>query len=277
MYQIQVEHFNIEQICYSGQCFRMRKNKRGYFEVVAFDRYLELKQEDQLVTFLCTKEEYEIYWQSYFSLDEDYDVIVKQIDKKDHYMTAAMNYGWGIRILKQDLWEMIISFLISQQNNIPRIQKCIQTICERYGEEKQNAYNEPYYTFPTPKSLAVRTENELRDCNLGYRAKYIRSVAQTVATDDFSLSLLSKLPYEEAKEELLKLYGIGIKVSECICLYGLHHLDAFPVDTHIKHVLDGNYKHGFPFEKYRGVAGVFQQYAFYYDLKPQIEKEANLK
>lgn len=270
MYQLEVEHFDIEQICYSGQCFRIHKNSRGYFEVIAFGQYLELKQDGNMVTFLCSEEDYETYWKSYFSLDEDYGEIVNQIDHNDEYMLTAMNYGSGIRILKQDLWEMIISFLISQQNNIKRIQKCIQTICERYGEEKHNSYGEPYYTFPTPEALAVPTELELRNCNLGYRAKYIKRVSETVASGEFSLESLYSLSYEEAKTELLKLYGIGIKVSECICLYGLHHLDAFPVDTHIKHVLDENYADGFPFERYHGVAGVFQQYAFYYDLKPQI-------
>lgn len=266
MYQIKVKHFNIEQICHSGQCFRMTENDRGWYEVVAYGKYIELKQNGNLLTFLCTKEEYENCWRSYFALDVDYEAIVRQIDETDQYMKTAMNFGWGIRILKQDLWEMIISFLISQQNNIPRIQKCIQTICERYGEEKKNSYGEPYYTFPTPEALSVLEESELRDCNLGYRAKYILRTSQTIANGEFSLDTVRALPYEEAKNELLKLYGIGIKVADCICLYGLHHLDAFPVDTHIKHVLDENYKEGFPFEKYRGVAGVFQQYAFYYDL-----------
>lgn len=272
MYQIKTEHFDIRQICYSGQCFRIKKNSRGYYEVVAFDQYVEIKQEGDLVTFLCSKEEYETYWRPYFSLDEDYDSIVSQIDRDDEYMLMAMNYGSGIRILKQDLWEMIVSFLISQQNNIQRIQKCIQNICERYGTCKLNSYGEPYYTFPTPEALASATEEDLRDCNLGYRAKYILRTAQAVVAGDFSLENLRSLPYEEAKLELLKLYGVGIKVSECICLYGLHHLDAFPVDTHIRHVLDENYQDGFPFERYRGVAGVFQQYAFYYDLKPRIEE-----
>ncbi|MDO5292078.1 MAG: DNA glycosylase [bacterium] len=269
MFKLKVEHFDIEQICHSGQCFRIKENTRGYFEVIAFGQYLELKQEGDIVTFLCSEEDFYTYWNWYFSLDEDYDEIVKQIDHNDQYMLTAMEYGSGIRILKQDLWEMIISFLISQQNNIQRIQKCIQTICEKYGEKKFNSYGEAYYAFPTPKALSLPTEQALRDCNLGYRAKYIQRVSKAIASGEFSLETLPSLSYEEAKNELLKLYGIGIKVSECICLYGLHHLDAFPVDTHIKHVLDENYKDGFPFERYRGVAGVFQQYAFYYDLKPK--------
>lgn len=266
MIKVNVSHFNIDQICHSGQCFRMRENERGYYEVIASGKYLELQQEGDCLTLFCSQEDYDMLWKSYLSLDEDYGTIIDQIDTEDHYMNTAMEFGWGMRILKQDFWEIIVSFLISQQNNIPRIQKCIQTICERYGEEKQNSYGETYYAFPTPQALSVLGENELRDCNLGYRAKYILRTAQAIANGEVSLDAISALPYEEARTELQKFYGVGIKVAECICLYGLHHLDAFPVDTHIKHVLDENYPNGFPFDRYRGVAGVFQQYAFYYDL-----------
>ena len=266
MITIHVEHFNIEQICHSGQCFRMRKNERGNYEVVAFGNYLELSQEGNELTLDCSQEEYDAIWKSYLSLDVDYHSIIAVIDQDDEYMNTAMEFGWGMRILKQDFWEIIISFLISQQNNIPRIQKCIRTICERYGTEKRNKYGEPYYTFPTPQALASLDESELRDCNLGYRAKYILRTAQSVVQGDINLETIAALPYVEARTELQKLYGVGIKVAECICLYGLHHLDAFPIDTHIKHVLDENYPDGFPFDRYRGVAGVFQQYAFYYDL-----------
>ena len=110
------------------------------------------------------------------------------------------------------------------------------------------------------------SEEELRDCNLGYRSKYILKTAAAIANDVTYLERLSQLNYEDAKKELMKLYGVGIKVSECICLYALHHMDAFPVDTHIQNVLGNYYPGGFPFEIYKGYAGPLQQYAFYYDL-----------
>lgn len=110
------------------------------------------------------------------------------------------------------------------------------------------------------------SEEELRDCNLGYRSKYILKTAAAIANDVTYLERLSQLNYEDAKKELMKLYGVGNKVSECICLYALHHMDAFPVDTHIHKVLGNYYSGGFPFEKYKGYAGPLQQYAFYYDL-----------
>ncbi len=265
MYQLEVHNFDIEKICYSGQCFRMKKNSRGCFEVVAFGDYLEMKQEGELLTLSCSEEEFERVWKAYLALDEDYDQVAELV-LDDEYMKKAMEYGWGIRILKQDFWEMIISFLISQQNNIPRIRTCIQTICERYGEAKENLYGETYYVFPTPEALAKVEVTDLRDCNLGYRSRYISRTAQAVADGEFDLSAVAKMDYEQARQELLKLYGVGIKVSECICLYGLHHLSGFPVDTHIRHVLDQYYQNGFPFEKYKGVEGIVQQYSFYYDL-----------
>ncbi|MDD5935483.1 MAG: DNA glycosylase [Clostridiales bacterium] len=266
MYQIQVENFDIEKICYSGQCFRMRKNDRNAYEVVAFGKYLEVHQEGETITLSCTKEEYEQVWKTYLGLADSYDVVTNLVNDSDNYMKTAMEFGWGIRILGQDLWEMIISFLISQRNNIPRIKKCIETICENYGEAKVNEYGDTFYTFPTAEALANVSEEELKGCNLGYRAKYILKTSQMIVNGSFSLKEVRALNYKAARERLMELYGVGIKVAECICLYGLHHLDAFPVDTHINNVLNENYVDGFPFEHYKGVAGIVQQYAFYYDL-----------
>lgn len=266
MYQIQVENFDIEKICYSGQCFRMKKNIRDHFEVVAFGLYLEIAQKENELTLSCTQKEYEQIWKPYLGLSDDYSMVAKVVGDNDPYMKKAMEYGYGIRILKQDPWEMIISFIISQQNNIPRIRTCIQTICEKYGDEKVNQYGEHYYTFPTAKVLAACDDRELRSCNLGYRSPYIIRSANMIVEKQLDLAYVETLEYEAAKTEVLKLFGVGIKVAECICLYGLHHLNAFPVDTHINHVLNQNYPDGFPFEKYAGIIGIVQQYAFYYDL-----------
>ena len=114
------------------------------------------------------------FWKSYFDLETDYGSFIRQIDEKDVYLTEAADLGQGIRILRQDLWEMIVSFLISQQNNIPRIRRCISNICERYGERRQGSRGRVYYTFPGPEALASASEEELRDCNLGYRSRYVK-------------------------------------------------------------------------------------------------------
>ena len=161
---------------------------------------------------------------------------------------------------------MIVSFLISQQNNIARIRKCIQNICEEYGERQLNFRGEVYYTFPTAETLEKLGDDELKACNLGYRSKYVVRTAKSVVAGEISLEQVKKMSYRKAKAELLNLFGVGEKVADCICLFALHHLQAFPVDTHIRQVLDEHYKRGFPNRRYNGFQGVMQQYIFYYEL-----------
>lgn len=259
--KVPVTNFSIGQICDSGQCFRMAPLGGGRYQVIACGRRLELDQEEDVVTFYCGRQDFEHIWKQYFDLEEDYGRWIAGIDGEDAYLTRAAQYGSGIRILNQDLWEMIITFIISQQNNIKRIRKCIETICEQYG-----APSDGFYDFPTPEALAAATEEELRTCGLGYRSRYLVGTAHAVAEGDVCLNQIRELGYEEAKTELLKLPGVGSKVADCICLFALHHLDAFPVDTHIRQVLDRWYPDGFPAARYAGYLGVLQQYIFYYDL-----------
>lgn len=266
MLTIKQQNFNIEQICNSGQCFRMKKIGEHTYEVIAFGTYLEVTQHGDEITFSCSEQEFEHIWRSYFDLDTNYETFIETVEEKDLYLKQAIEFGYGIRILRQDLWEMIISFIISQQNNIKRIRKCIETLCERYGEKKENEKGEIYYDFPTVEALARVTEEELRDCNLGYRSKYIVKTSSMILRKEVDLNEIKQMGFEEAKAELLKLTGVGVKVADCICLFGLHHMDGFPIDTHIKQILDREYKEGFPFEKYEGYIGVVQQYMFYYDL-----------
>jgi len=244
----------------------MKELEENTYEIIAKDSYVRVSQQGEELTFTCSEEEYHSLWKEYLDIEEDYDFIMGLVPTEDAYMKKAMQKGYGIRILKQDLWEIIVSFIISQQNNIPRIKKSITMLCERYGEKKYNDQKEIYYTFPKPEVIINATEEELRECNLGYRAKYILRTARAVVDGQISLENIKRMSYEEAKSELLKLFGVGIKVAECICLYALHHLEAFPVDTHIINVLKENYPNGFPFEMYGKYSGALQQYAFYYDL-----------
>ena len=262
----ELEYFDIGQIHRSGQCFRMEELGEGRFAVVAADKYLEIRQQGQTCEFYCSPEDLENFWKSYFDLETDYGSFIRQIDEKDGYLTEAADLGQGIRILRQDLWEMIVSFLISQQNNIPRIRRCIANICERYGERRQGSGGRVYYTFPGPEALASASEEELRDCNLGYRSRYVKKTAQMILDGQVSLESVRKLDYPQAREELQKLYGVGAKVADCICLFALHQMEAFPVDTHIRQALEKHYPQGFPFERYKGCSGVMQQYIFYREL-----------
>ena len=266
----EIPYFDLSEICDSGQCFRMERLAENEFQILAEDKYLKAFQDGETVHFDCSEEEFETFWKHYFDLEKDYGLYIEAIDPKDTYLKTAAELGSGIRILNQDLWEMIVSFLISQQNNIVRIRKCIDRISRRYGEEKRAADGTVYYAFPTAEALSRATEEELRDCNLGYRAKYVRDTALRVASGEVDLTAIRKMTYPEAREELLKLYGVGVKVADCICLMALHQLSAFPVDTHIHQALEKHYPDGFPAERYEGMEGVLQQYIFYYEL---IHKE----
>ena len=261
-----IDNFDLSRICRSGQCFRMVEKEDHLFSVIAGNRQLEVRQMGTECCFYCSQQEFDDFWRPYFDLDTDYSAYITRINPRDAYLLRAASFGFGIRILRQDLWEMIASFLISQQNHITRIRRCIQNICDAYGEKMVNVKGEPCYAFPTPESLAVLGEDDLKCCNLGYRSKYVVRAARSVASGEFDLEAVSEMPYRRAREELLKLFGVGEKVADCICLFALHHLQAFPVDTHIYQVLNEHYKRGFPNRRYQGFQGVMQQYIFYYEL-----------
>lgn len=266
MIKVRKDNFSLRQICESGQCFRLKELTVDVYELVAMGRYLRLEQQGEEITFHCDEEEFQSVWRSYFDLDGNYGQMIASVKETDTYLQAAVNYGRGIRILRQDLWEMIVSFIVSQQNNIKRIRRCIALLCERYGVRRETSEGQVYYDFPTPESLAGAELDDLAQCNLGYRNKYIKKAAQSVCLGEVSLEEIRTMPYRSAVEELKKLCGVGDKVAECICLFALHQLDAFPIDTHIKKVLECQYPGGFPFDAYAGYAGVIQQYIFYYDL-----------
>lgn len=283
MVTIENNCFSIPQICESGQCFRLDAVSEDTYELLAGSRYLKIgiRQKDLAgetdgsgkadvygeTILYCTQEEYDSFWKEYFDLSVSYSDYIARIDADDDYLRSAAEFGRGIRILRQDTWEMIITFILSQQNNIPRIKGLIRTLSERYGRRKETPDKSVYYTFPEAEALSKATEQELRDLKLGYRSKYICGTAQMVADGRIDLEALRSLDYAEARAELMRLPGIGGKVADCICLFALHQMDAFPVDTHIKKVMELHYPEGFPFERYRGCAGVMQQYIFYYDLK----------
>lgn len=266
MISIEIENFDIRQICDSGQCFRMEEIGTDRFSVIAGKKYIEVRQMGQVIDFDCSSEDFLFFWIPYFDIDADYSRYIQAVNPRDKYLCAAAGHGRGIRILRQDLWEMLITFLISQQNNIRRIRRCIENICEQYGEKINLPDGRQYYGFPEPQALAAASEEELRACNLGYRAKYVHQAALGVAQGQIDLQKILSMPYKKAKKALMEIYGVGEKVADCICLFSLHQLDAFPVDTHIRQVLDQHYKRGFPNQRYKGMRGVMQQYIFYYEL-----------
>lgn len=236
----------------------------GRYSLVALGKRLEVGQEGRKVCFFCTEEEFEKAWSPYFDLDTDYSRFKEAIDPEDGYLQAAARCGGGIRILRQELWETVVTFILSQRNNILRIQKCVDTLCREFGEKRQDSQGKEFSLFPTAEALAGASEKHLRECGLGYRAPYVWKTAH-MACDGFFTPELYAMDYRAAKKELMKLSGVGEKVADCISLFALHHIEAFPVDTHIQDML-GHYPEGFPFGRYQGFAGILQQYAFYYEV-----------
>ncbi|MCD2493115.1 8-oxoguanine DNA glycosylase [Lacrimispora sp. NSJ-141] len=269
--------FDLKQIAASGQCFRLEEAAPGRFNLLASDRYLEIldmsarqdipgAEPSRTYGFSCTEQEFEEFWSPYFDLSADYGAVKRLVPERDRYLRNAVSFGGGIRILRQDLWETMVTFLISQQNNIPRIRRCVRLLCENYGNTVIDLSGQTHYGFPGPDKLASVSEDELRNCSLGYRAKYIRKTARDVSDGSLCLEAFRHMDYATAREALMSCYGIGIKVADCICLFALHHIEAFPIDTHIRQVLEREYPKGFPVSDYNGCAGILQQYIFYYEL-----------
>lgn len=253
-----------------GQCFRWKKQNDESYIGILKNGIIKIKEEkNHIIIKTNIKNKEEIL--EYFDLNRDYGKIKKQISKNDKAMKQAIDYGYGIRILNQDPWEMLISFIISSANNIPRISKTIESISKAYGK-KIKFEGEEYYLFPTPNELAKASVQDLRKLNLGFRDKYVYLASQAVAKGEIDLDKISKLTYKEAKKELTKISGVGAKVADCILLFSMKKAEAFPVDTWIKKVMNELYVESenikqisdFANKRFGAYAGIAQQYLFYW-------------
>ena len=271
MIRIESEDLDIKKIAASGQCFRMNRvgedgaegaradGGGAIYELTAFGKLLSMRDEPSGASFDCSEEEFERLWRGYFDLDYDYAAVRASIDPEDGYLTKAAENGRGIRILRQDPWEALISFIISQRKNIPAIKAAVEAVSRSFGEE----IGEGRYAFPDPARLAAAGEDELKACSLGYRVPYVSLAARAVDSGELDLAALASLSDCDLLEELMKLKGVGIKVASCAMLFGYHRIGAFPIDVWISRVLASEYPQGFPFERYEGFAGILQQYMFY--------------
>lgn len=260
------DDFDLKKIADSGQCFRFNE-KAGGFSLVAVDKYLFIRQlAENEYEFSCSEKEFEEFWRDYFDLELSYRDIRGRIDAgEDPYLYRAAEYGRGIRILRQDPWEMLISFIISQRKNIPAIKASIEKLCARVGRQvATDPEGMAVYAFPTAKEIAELTIEDLSACSLGYRDKYVMKAARDVAAGYVRPRCWKDLDDEALMEELLSLFGVGVKVANCEILFGCHRLDAFPRDVWINRVLEQEYADGFRFEKYKPYNGIMQQYLFFY-------------
>ncbi len=271
------EFFNPKDTLECGQIFRFFPAEKGYL-VLSGSRACELINEGQNTVIVCD-EENEQYFYNYFDLDTDYSgIFARAQSSKYGILKKASSLGKGVRILKQDSEEMLFSFLISQNNNIPRIKKIINSLCEKLGEKK-NFLNHEYYAFPTASALQGASEDLLKECGLGYRAPYLRILSNEILTNNL-LSKLKDLNEDSLKAELLKIKGIGEKVANCALLFGFYKTKSFPVDVWIEKIYredfgglltDRSKITAFFINEFAFDAGYFQQYLFYY--KRSLEKQ----
>lgn len=234
--------FDLQKIAASGQAFRIAQTPQGW-RFLAGDKLLYLQPgSGDTYTASCTPEEWQGFWHRYFDLNRNY---------------AA------IRILRQDAWEMLVTFIISQRKNIPAIQACVETLCTRYGAPLLQPGGNVLYAFPTAQALAAAGEQALRDCALGYRAPYVLAAAQAVAAGTLDLAALETLPDARLLEALMQQHGVGIKVANCVALFAYGRMECAPVDVWIQRVIDQHYAGQNPFPAY-GNAGILQQWMFYF-------------
>ena len=260
-----VDCFDPLLIARSGQLFRWEELSGGAVRFTARDARVTVRPAGEgAFAFSCGEEAFENRWRSYFDLDADYAAIGARIPREDAFLTAAYRYGRGLRILRQDAWEALASFVVSQNNNIPRICASVRALSERFGERREDAQG-AFFAFPTPQELTRASEDELRGCGLGYRAAYIAALARETAEGRLDLGALCALEDESLRAALCGLTGVGPKVAQCAMLFGFHRLAAFPVDTWIRRTLAARYPGGFPLERYAGCGGVIQQYMFVYE------------
>lgn len=249
-----------------GQAFRWEPLEDGVWQGMAYNKYLKLcEKKDKIIFFNTTKEDFYNIWYNYFDLDRDYEKIVTTLSAHPVLKDAAA-FGKGIRILKQEPWETLCSFIISQNNNIPRIKGIIGRLCENFGEREENGF----FTFPTAKKIASLSLDDLAVIRSGFRAKYILDAAKRVTSGEIDLENLKTLDTDAARDELMKIYGVGKKVADCVLLFGLSHINAFPQDVWIKRAMEKLFGGKLP-SCAKGYEGIAQQYIFHYAHTTKLE------
>lgn len=252
-----VTSFCLDDILDCGQCFRWEKLSGGCWRGIAYGLCRTVRQEGMTLIFENTSlDEFDGIWYEYFDFGRDYDE-VKRVLSRDPAMRNAIEFTPGMRVLRQEPWEALCSFILSQNNNIKRIRGLVSRLCECFGEKIEGGY-----AFPPAKSLAKLSVEDLSPVRSGFRAGYIIAAAKAV-DGGLDLESLNSLPLEQASRELQKIRGVGPKVAACALLYGLGRADSVPVDVWINRALTAYYPDGIPAE-IEAVAGLGQQYLFHY-------------
>ena len=295
-----VKDFNLDHIFDCGQCFRWSRQPDGSYTGIAMGKPVNVSLKEvpagegsgadvsaepdvcvsprmDLVIDNCSADDFEKIWRSYLDLDRDYGAIKAALSESDEVMAKAISGGEGIRILRQELWETMVSFIISQNNNIPRIKGCIEKLARLFGEPAGEYGGVEYYNVPSPEVMAELTAEDLAPVRLGYRAPYLVETAKQVEAkggmDVVAAELAATGTPEEACEYLRGFQGVGPKVASCIALFGLGRLEAFPIDVWVRRVMNRLYgieekdikgMNAYAAEHFGANGGIAQQYLFYY-------------
>lgn len=259
-----ISPFDLNDTFECGQCFRWNKNPDGSYTGVAHKKVLNIKKKENVFVLSDDSK----LWEDYFDLSTDYNEIMSALNTDD-IMKNAIESSFGIRILKQDFFETVISFIISQNNNIPRIKSIIENLCKTFGEN----LDEGYFAFPDASVLASLDKKDLAFLKAGYRDSYIIDAAQKIKAGLLDSDVIYNAPIDEARTEISKIKGVGPKVADCILLFGASRTEVFPTDVWMKKVLTSLYGfetlapneiNTFAKEKFGKYAGYAQQYLFNY-------------
>ncbi len=253
-----VTNFDLSQTFDCGQCFRWGKIDGKYHGVVQSKNIVMYQNEDGILIENINLSEFENFWFDYFDLGVNYKKIGEEISRISPVIKEAYNCYSGIRILRQDPWETLCSFIISQNNNIPRIKKIIFSLCAHFGEKIGESFS-----FPSAERITALNLDDLFSIKSGFRAKYILDAARKVSSGEINFEILEKLPINDARNLLMKISGVGPKVANCVLLYGLHKLEAFPMDVWMKKVI-ATFFSGESSKMFGQYAGIVQQYLYHY-------------
>lgn len=253
-----VQCLNLDLTLDCGQAFRWQKQNDASWSGVVNGVFLNISSDgDNIILKNTTIDDYENIWKGYFDFDKDYVKICDTL-KQDSLIAPTVDEYYGIRILNQDSWEALCSFVISQQNNIKRIKGIIDRLCKEYGDKVCDGF----YSFPSAERLSKLSVEDFEALGTGYRAKYLERLSKDVEQGKIDLKKIKSLSLDEARKEMLNIYGVGVKVADCALLFGFGFYDAFPVDVWMKRVME-YYPDGLP-ECFSGIGGIAQQYLFHW-------------
>ena len=262
-----ITDFDLAQTLDCGQAFRWNEQPDGSFKGVAYGKKITFRKENEnIVIDGADESDYNNIWKKYLDLELDYGSIKKELSALHPTLSEAASFAPGIRILNQEPWEALCSFIISQNNNIPRIKGIVDKLCQNFGEQ----IDEENFAFPTAETIAALEPEELAPIRAGFRARYIIDGARKVAGGEIQLEEIRLMEINEARKELMKITGVGIKVADCTLLYGLHRLDCFPLDVWMKRAMAVLFPQMKP-EDFGAYGGIAQQYIFHYSrMHPEL-------